>query len=350
MKSSWVKARVLDASDRSYLSTVLTLLEQAGKEIILSLYLFETNDDAGPNHPVNRLAESLLQACTRGVRVRMLLNTNFRFVPKTQIGQGRYFERLMTSGVQVSTLLPSRRLHDKLILIDRRYVVDGSMNWSAAALLTNFESAVVIDSPRLAAQKLERIERLMIPQAPDEKMRDIPLLPVPAEAEISLVLFEKNYLPALVRTSDMRALDLYLVLIGQAAARGKKEFEADLETLGRALGLPGNWSRSQIRRQMIKVLRKLQNQYGFLKAEFPFGRNARVTLREFPGEKVRLPGYLFEAGYLAGASSGSQCLALAREVLKKEGASLDSFSASEIEKRFRIGASTVVRTRRTPVS
>lgn len=37
-----------------------------------------------------------------------------------------------------------RRLHDKLIIVDERYVVDGSTNWSISALRDNYESATLI--------------------------------------------------------------------------------------------------------------------------------------------------------------------------------------------------------------
>lgn len=89
-KNSWAPAQVLDASDRTYLDTVLPLFDRAKKEIVISLYLMEPQDKAGPTFSVNRLLESLLKARQRGVRVRMYLNTNFRFKPKAEVGDGLY--------------------------------------------------------------------------------------------------------------------------------------------------------------------------------------------------------------------------------------------------------------------
>ena len=346
MKNTWVEARVLDASDRTYFNAVLPLFEKAKNEIVLSFYLIEPEEAADLSHPVNRLVESLLNARRRGVRIRMYLNTNFRFRPKTEVGSGGHFERLIKAGTEIATLLPRRRLHDKLIVIDNRYVVEGSMNWSVSALESNYESVSIIDSPAHAQKKLERINLLMLPPPAKKSEPDSSLLPVPETVEIPAALFEKNRLPKMSQASDQRSLDLYLILLGQAQAAKRNDLELDLETAGHALNFPAEWERSRIRRQVIKVLRKLANHYKLIDVEFPFGKNAQVEIESFPGEKIQVPGRFLEANSLAKESSGVTLLALIREVLKKEGVEIDSLSALEMEKRFGIGASTVIRSRK----
>ncbi len=345
MKNSWVRARVREASDRSYSDAVLPLLEQARKEIVVSLYLIEPEDSGGPGHPVNRLLESIFAARRRGVHVQIYLNTNFRFRPKTDVGKGKYFERLLEAGTELTALLPGKRLHDKLIVIDGRYVVEGSMNWSVSALASNYESVSIIDSPAHARKKLERIERFTQPPPPSERQRDRPLLSVPETVEISKVLFDKTRLPRMIRESDARTFDLYLLLLGQAAARGKRELDLDLETLGRALALPSGWNRSTIRRQVIKVLRKLADHYALLEVEFPYARDAQIRLKQFLGGRVQIPGWLFDPDYLGQNSSPVTFLALAGEFFKKEGVAIDSVPATELEKRFGIGRGTFLSAR-----
>lgn len=358
MKNSWARAKVLEASDRSYSGAVLPLLDQAREAIVISFYLIEPDDQASADHPVNRLLEALLRARQRGVRVKIYLNTNFRFRPKTEVGAGKYFERLLEAGVELTTLLPRQRLHDKLIVIDTRYVVEGSMNWSVSALVSNRESVSVIDSPAHAQKKLQRIEPLALPPPPPRTPKrnlepDRAFLPVPEKVEIPVALFEKNRLPRMLRESDARTMDLYLTLLGQAAAWGKPEFDLDLETAGRLLQFSSQASsrkedrfqRARLRRQVIKGLRKLAGRYQLLEVEFPYARDAQVRLQEFPGERVEVPGRLLDPDYLAKESSGSVLLALVREILKKEGVEIDSLSAPEIEKRFGIGKSTILRTR-----
>lgn len=345
MNDSWVPARVLEASDRSYAEVLLPLLDKARKEIVLSLYLIEPNDEAPPAHPVNRLMESLLRARKRGVQVRIYLNTNFRFRPKNEVGRGGYFERLLSAGVELTALLPNRRLHDKLIVIDRRYVVEGSMNWSAAALESNYESVSFIDSPAHARKKLERIARLTLPPLPRERQIDHPLLPVPPTVKIPAALFERDRLPRMVRESDGRTMDFYLILLGQARAAGKNQLDMDLETLGQAAGIGQDWERSRIRRQVIKVLRKLAARYNLIEVDFTFARNARINFLPPAGEEILVPGRLLEADFLAKETSGAVFLALARELLKTEGVDIDSLSAPQLEKRFGVGQSTFVRAR-----
>lgn len=346
MKKIWARARVLDASDRSYADAVLPLLEKARKEIVLSLYLIEPLDSAPPLHPVNRFFEALLAAQSRGVKIKFLLNTNFRFKPKTEVGEGAYFQKLLLGGAELTSLLPTKRLHDKLIVIDRRFVIEGSMNWSVAALMTNYESASVIDSPAHAKKKLERIEKLMVPVSPGERTTDRLLLPIPPSIEFPLELFQKRYLGKMVSASDSRGFDLYLILLGQAAAARKTEFELDLETVGSILKFPPTWRRTALRRQMIKVLRKLEDEYGLIEAEFPYARNAGIRLKELPGPKVPIAGWILEPSYVGGESSGVVFLELAREVLKQEGLDITQLSAPQLEARFGVGRSTLVRARR----
>ncbi|MFH0984328.1 MAG: phospholipase D-like domain-containing protein [Candidatus Omnitrophota bacterium] len=354
MKNSWnwAQARVLDASDRDYLETVLALFDGAKKEIVIALYLIEPSHKAeATHHPVNRLLEGLLRARKRGVNVRLVLNTNFRFSPKTEVGNGPWFERMTRAGIQITALLPSRRLHDKLIVIDGRYVMDGSMNWSEAALMSNFESATIVDSRAFAEKKLARIAAMTLPRARRRaplKKEDPsrPLLEVPEIIQVPVAILGKDLLPKMIHDSDTRAADFYLLLLGQAEAAGTNSFEIDLETAGLALELPGKWTRSTVRRQMIKVLKKLSERYRLLDFKLPYAANAHIELKQLPGEGVRVPGHFLSAEYLAKVSTAETFLAIAGELLKKEGVAIDSLSAPELEKRFGIGKSAVVRTRK----
>ncbi len=349
MKPGWARAFVYEASDRGYAEALVPLLDSARKEIVLSLYLVEPDEKAGPAHPVNQLFESLLRARGRGVSVKLYLNTNFRFRPKTEVGAGDYFKKLFDTGCVVTALLPRYRLHDKLIVIDGRYVVEGSTNWSVAALESNFESVSIIDSPAHAKKKLERIAKncTALPPRVVKKSAglDLPLITVPETIEFPLALFAKDALPKMIRASDERALDLYLLLWGQAQAAGKLTLECDLEELAKGLAFPSDWKRSQVRRQMIKTLRKLSDRYGFLEVKFSYAENVRIELKDIPGERITVPGWILSAGHLSKASAGAAFLALAREALKKEGVEIDSLSGPQLEVRFGAGAKTLYRSR-----
>ena len=346
MGNLWAKARVMDASDRGYSAAVLPLFARAKKEILISLYLIEPADSAPPSHPVNALLEALLAARKRGLAVRILLNTNFRFKPKTEVGTGNYFARLLESGAGITSLRPGRRLHDKLIVIDRRYVVDGSMNWSISALMSNYESVTVIDSPAHAEKKLERLEKLAVPASPEEQTTDTAFLAPPPEVEIPLALFDKSFFPAMIGAAGERAFDLSMLLLGQAAASGKNEIALDLETAGRALKMPASWTRSAVRRQMLKILKSLQDRYPMIEAEFPYAGNARVRLKDLGGEKIAISGGLFEANFLSAQTSAAVFFSLCGEVLKKEGTDIHQLTSLELEKRFFVDHDTFSRARR----
>ena len=343
--NSWAPARVLDASDRTYLEVVLPLFGRAKKEIVASLYLIEPQDKAATTFSVNRLMEALITACRRGVRVRIYLNTNFRIKSKSEVFDGKYFERLSQAGAQLTALLPNRRLHDKLIVIDGRYVIEGSTNWSIRALESNFESASIIDSREHARKKLKRIEQLLLPTGTELRKINQPLYPVPDTIEVPLALFEQNLFPEMIRQIEWRAVDLYLILLAQSQAQKNELMEIDLETIGQALGLPSEWDRTAMRRQVIKVLRRLADEYRLIEVDFVFAQDARVRIKSLPGKTIRMDGSLFEPARLTQESSGITFLKIADELLKQEGIDINSLSNEELEKRFGVGRSVIMRSR-----
>jgi len=97
-------------------------------------------------------------------------------------------------------LLPScLRLHDKLVIVDNRFVVEGSTNWSIAALKSNRESAALIDSPELARIKLLRFKMLPLIIEPKEKEahRALYLENLPDSIVIpKLLLLDGRYFPS----------------------------------------------------------------------------------------------------------------------------------------------------------
>ena len=61
---------------------------------------------------------------------------------------------------------------------------------------------------------------------------DLPLLKVPGTVQVPAVILEKVYLPRMIRNSDMRAADFYLMLLGQAEAADTNALEIDLKPRG----------------------------------------------------------------------------------------------------------------------
>jgi phosphatidylserine/phosphatidylglycerophosphate/cardiolipin synthase-like enzyme len=51
-------------------------------------------------------------------------------------------------------------LHHKLIIVDNRIVITGSLNYSTNADTSNDENAIVIDNPNIASLYLQEFERV----------------------------------------------------------------------------------------------------------------------------------------------------------------------------------------------
>ena len=150
--------RVKDISDREYEEAVIELIDNAKESVVIGMYHISTRLKA--NNPVKLLLNDLVEAEERGVEVRIYLNTKFPDMSYEELVGEDEFKMLKEAGCEVYFIPPGRKLHDKVVIVDRRYVVVGSMNWSIIALRNNFESVVLIDSPRLAKEKIARLEDL----------------------------------------------------------------------------------------------------------------------------------------------------------------------------------------------
>jgi phosphatidylserine/phosphatidylglycerophosphate/cardiolipin synthase-like enzyme len=151
-------AQVRDISDREYEQAVIELIDNAKESVVLGMYYISTQLET--NNPVKLLLNDLVEAEKRGVQVRIYLNTKFPDVSYEELVGEDEFKRLQDAGCEMYFIPQGRRLHDKVVIVDRRYVIDGSMNWSIVALRNNFESATLIDSPGLSEEKIARLEKI----------------------------------------------------------------------------------------------------------------------------------------------------------------------------------------------
>lgn len=114
--------------------------------------------------PGARSVEVLCALPRRGVAVRVLTNSLASTdVPAVHAGYARYRKALLACGVQLFELRPAgaaqrprlssrASLHAKAVVIDRRWVLMGSMNLDARSRLINTEVALQVDSTALGAQ------------------------------------------------------------------------------------------------------------------------------------------------------------------------------------------------------
>ena len=263
---AFVEARVADASDRSYESTAIWLMDRAQTSIILSLFLVRPADH--PRHPVDRLLQDLMEARARGVEVTLYLNTKIRGVAPSEITEAPWVARLTAAGVRVVPFASTRMLHDKLLIVDGRYVLEGSANWTVGALKSNWESNTVIESGALAQAKLERLSRLVHHQT--------------------------------------------------------------AEDLGDGLGMPEDWDDTAVRRQVIKVLQKLAQRYGALEVQWTHGADGWVTLTAWSGPALAVPTALLHQAASPQERSAVSYLRLLRLQLAGQGIALEELPIEDL--------------------
>ncbi len=337
-------AQVRNISDREYERVVINLIDNAKESVVIGMYYISTQLEA--NNPVKLLLSDLVEAEKRGVKVKLYLNTKFPDVSYEELVDKDEFKMLKKSGCELYFIPPGRKLHDKVVIVDKRYVVEGSMNWSIIALRNNFESVTLIDSPGLAKEKIARLERIYQMQKDKEEASEKERRPLYVDSIIDRIelkqslLEDKRYFPGMLKTSDRRAMDLYLILLAYSQKLKEIEFFLNLEDTGLGLGLPMSWDDESLRRQVIRSLRTLQDRYNLIEVEFSYASDAYVIMLPLSGES-----FMIETSIVASRnrkiSQGLKFLLIIEALLVKEGKGLDSISQKEIMQRFHIAERTL---------
>jgi len=340
----FVPALVKDISGRAYEPAVINLLDTAKESIVISMY--SVNLGTKRRNPVRLLLTDLHEARDRGVSVTLYLNTKFRDVDKEnkRLIQNTELKRLKDAGCVIHLMPYNRRLHDKLIIVDSRYVVEASTNWSITALRDNFESASLIDSPELAQVKLLRLEMLPVVSKPKaEHPREAMYLKnLPEEILLSETLvLDKRYFPKMLKDHSSRAIDLYLILRAYSQTEDKRNFFLDLECMGLSLGMPDSWSDAAIRRQVIKSLRKLRKTYKLIDVKFFYARNAWVGLIDIPGDTFLAPSILVKPPSDKPYSMRLKFYLIAEALFKAQGRDIQSITAAKLAKELHIAPWTI---------
>jgi len=346
-------ARVKDVSDRVYEKATYTLLDEARESIAVSMYI--VNPEKG--NSVSLLMEDLVEALERGVTVDLYLNTKYRTDKPEDLFSSEPFLRLIEAGANLYPIDSNRLHHDKLIIVDERYIIEGSHNWSISALKANSESSSLIDSPELAKIKLARLKELpleSVKQARLERIRnfqEMAALPDGSTIDLSKDLLEnKKYFPAMVKNRSNRAFNIYFILLAKNAAQlSLREAEGDaassmpiiLNDLADDLNIPSDWPQTDRRRQVIKAMNKLQDRYKLIEVDFNHGKEAEVTLKAIPGDTFPVDIALFRSDYLNSTDMSPKFIDLVDALLKEEGTVLMDHTKTEMSKRFHVWRGTI---------
>ncbi len=142
--------------DRHMEPLVFARVRNAREDIHIGVFLFKCGGHC--RSVPARLARALTDAKGRGVRVWVLLER-----PKdsdSEVGREnpRCARLLKSNGIEVHMESPSTRSHMKAMVVDGRYVLLGSHNFTQSAFRYNHELSVLIESPCLAKKVIRYLE------------------------------------------------------------------------------------------------------------------------------------------------------------------------------------------------
>jgi len=146
--------------DREYFPAVHSLLKKAKSSIYLIMHQIRYYDEH-PGSSANLLCKDLIAAAKRGVEVKVIIEQSDLEMFSDSSDKNRDAGyRLARGGVTVYFDPSETTTHCKLLIVDKRYTVIGSTNWSYYALDKNYESSILIESEKTANYFIKYFEKL----------------------------------------------------------------------------------------------------------------------------------------------------------------------------------------------
>ncbi len=282
------QADVQDISSDKYFEATLNEISSAKSSIQVVMYLVSISPDQ-PESQVNQLMTALIKAKERGVGVKVILDQNINFESEssedavTSNKNQKAYELLKKNNVSVFFDTSDTYTHSKAIIIDNETVILGSTNWSTAALTRNNEANVLIRSKELAQSILLDMSKIKIQE-------NVPASLTPVVLLSKDFLTNKNLLSEMATQSDERVFDTYLYLLKEYNSNAEGKLTLDFGNIAKSLGID-QMPIQDYRRQINKVLDKLESKYKLIKFEDP-KRNQDAEIRllnQSPKEKFDIP-------------------------------------------------------------
>ena len=144
-----------DGHPFAYLRAVERRIALARARVWVAMYVIHLDGDpdaAAPDDPAPALLRALAAAAKRGVDVRIVLDygrnrSTGEIEPTHAVAQAW----LAAHGVRVVLDELELTTHVKAVVVDERWVVLGSHNWTRSAITRNREVSLLFDDPALAA-------------------------------------------------------------------------------------------------------------------------------------------------------------------------------------------------------
>lgn len=256
------------------------------------MYLFSLRPNQSSSR-VFQLAESLKKAHDAGLRVEVILDQNINFVEgderASDLSEGKNapaYAFLKAQGIPVAYDDAATYTHSKAVVIDEETIIAGSTNWSESALTRNQEINFLIRSKSVAREVLATLRA--IPRQDPLPNSEISTVEIPGD-----FLENEDLLGRMTAQNDERAFDTYLYIIKQSTP----SFSMNYEGLAQSLGLPQSGRKSD-RKQINKVLAKLQHRYGLINVQTVYNQDAKIERRTFDTQRTaKIPVAYWSLGW-----------------------------------------------------
>ncbi len=135
--------------DLEYARAATRLIGQARTRVWLIMFVIRPGDE----RTVGALLDALAAAHTRGVDVRVCMDLGRdRMTGDIEEKHTAPLAWLRAHGIHAITDEDDRTTHAKVLLIDSRWAIVGSHNWTSSALTRNREASLLIDAPTLVRE------------------------------------------------------------------------------------------------------------------------------------------------------------------------------------------------------
>ena len=115
---------------------IIDIINNANNYIYIPAFLITHHD----------ISNALVKAKQRGVEIKIILDATSINTRNTK------YDFLRKNGVQVKTEIFAGKMHSKTMIIDDKYIIAGSMNFSNSGVNKNDENCLIIENSKLAKE------------------------------------------------------------------------------------------------------------------------------------------------------------------------------------------------------
>jgi len=141
------RVQFFSPNDNNNIDDIIKKLESAKDSIDIAMYTL-TNA---------QLIKTILKCFDNKVRVRILLDYNM-----TQ-KYSSFLIELIINGIYIKTNdNPEESMHHKFVIIDNKFVLNGSLNWSEKGVIKNYENIIILDDEKIVQQFTTQFDELWL--------------------------------------------------------------------------------------------------------------------------------------------------------------------------------------------